>query len=74
MRAGSDGSDLNEAPETFELYSPFVGFDNCYDSSGQLNKADKRYFTPIKVRFKTTDSYTNTELHSRVFAKTIFIG
>ena len=52
MRAGSDGSDLNEAPETFDLYSPFTGFDNCYDSSGQLNKADKRYFTPTKARFK----------------------
>ena len=52
MRSGSDGSDLNEAPETFDLYSPFIGFDNCYGSSGQLNKADKRYFTPTKARFK----------------------
>ena len=52
MRSGSDGSDLNEAPETFDLYSPFIGFDNCYDSSGQLNKADKRYFTPKKAWFK----------------------
>ena len=51
MIAGSDGSDLNEAPETFDLYSPFIGFDNCYDSSGQLNKADKRYFTPTKAWF-----------------------
>ena len=25
---------FGEAPDTFDLYSPFTGFENCYDSSG----------------------------------------
>ena len=56
MKSGFDGSNENEAPKTFDLYSPFIGFDNCYDSSGQLNKADKRYLTPIKRNLSELES------------------